>query len=142
MSIFMFWPIALAIFADVFYQISAKSTPETLNPFASLTITYLVGAAVSAIIYFIMTGGGNIIEEFKNINWTAFVLGLAIVGLEAGSIYMYKVGWAVNTGYIVKAILLSIVLIGVGYFVYKEEFNLTKALGIAACLFGLYLINK
>lgn len=142
MSIFMFWPIALAIFADVFYQISAKSTPETLNPFASLTITYLVGAAVSAIIYFIMTGGGNIIEEFKNINWTAFVLGLAIVGLEAGSIYMYKVGWAVNTGYIVKAILLSIVLIGVGYFVYKEEFNLTKAFGIAACLFGLYLINK
>lgn len=142
MSIFMFWPIALAIFADVFYQISAKSTPETLNPFASLTITYLVGAAVSAVVYFIMTGGGNIIEEFKNINWTAFVLGLAIVGLEAGSIYMYKVGWAVNTGYIVKAILLSIVLIGVGYFVYKEEFNLTKALGIAACLFGLYLINK
>ena len=142
MSIFMFWPIALAIFADVFYQISAKSTPETLNPFASLTITYLVGAAVSAVIYFIMSGGGNIVEELKNVNWTTFVLGLAIVGLEAGSIYMYKVGWAINTGYIVKAILLSIVLIAVGYFVYKEEFNLTKAAGIAVCLFGLYLINK
>ena len=142
MNLYMFWPRALAIFADVFYHISAKSTPEALNPFASLTITYLVGAAVSAIVFFIVSGGGSIVEEFKNINWTTFVLGLAIVGLEAGSIYMYKVGWPVNTGYIVKAIMLAIVLIAVGYFVYKEDFTMTKAAGIAVCLVGLYLINK
>ncbi len=87
----IYWPIALAVFADIFYQISAKSTPSTLNPFVGLTITYLVGAAVSLVIYYIVSGGGNIIEEYKSINWTSFVLGLAIVGLEAGSIYMYKV---------------------------------------------------
>ncbi len=43
----MYWPIALAVFADVFYQIAAKSTPEGLNPFASLTVTYLIGAVAS-----------------------------------------------------------------------------------------------
>lgn len=142
MSIYMYWPILLAVFADVFYQISAKSTPETLNPFASLTITYLVGAAVSAIIYFIVSGGGNLISELKEINWTTFVLGLAIVGLEAGSIYMYKVGWNMNTGYIVKALILGMVLIAVGYFLYKEQVTMTKAVGIAVCLLGLVLINK
>ena len=47
----MFWPILLAVFADVFYQISAKSTPQTLNPFASLTLTYLVAAAVSLAVF-------------------------------------------------------------------------------------------
>ena len=141
MSITMLWPIALAVFADIFYQICAKSTPETLNPFASLTITYLVGAAVSAVIFF-LTGGHNLLAEWKEINWTTFVLGLAIVGLEAGSIYMYKVGWNMNTGYIVKALLLSIALIAVGYFLYKESFSLTKAAGIAVCLVGLFLINK
>lgn len=142
MSIYMFWPIALAVFADIFYQISAKSTPETLNPFASLTVTYLVGAAVSAVLFYIMNPGQSLLTEWTGLNWAAFVLGVAIVGLEVGSIYMYKVGWNVNTGYIVKAIILSIALIAVGYFLYKEDFNITKAAGIAACLFGLYLINK
>ncbi len=142
MSIYMYWPILLAVFADVFYQISAKSTPESLNPFASLTITYLVGAAVSAVIYFIVSSGGNFIAELKEINWSTFVLGLAIVGLEAGSIYMYKVGWNMNTGYIVKALILGMVLIAVGYFLYKEQVNMTKAVGIVVCLIGLVLINK
>ena len=142
MSLYMFWPILLAVFSDIFYQISAKSTPETLNPLASLTVTYMVGAAVSAAIFFIMNPGQNILTEWKGLNWAAFVLGIAIVGLEVGSIYMYKVGWNVNTGYIVKSGILAVALIAVGYFLYKEDFTTTKAAGIAACLLGLYLINK
>lgn len=141
-SLALYWPILLAVFSDIFYQICAKSTPSNLNPFASLTITYLIGAAVSTVIFFLTSGGGNLLAEWKGANWSTFVLGLAIVGLEAGAIYMYKVGWAVNTGYIVKAILLAIALIAVGYFLYKESFSMNKALGIAACLVGLYLINK
>ena len=142
MNIYMLWPIVLAVFSDIFYQICAKSTPNTLNPFASLTITYLVGSAVSAGIFFLTSNGQSILTECKGINWTAFVLGFAIVGLEAGSIYMYKAGWNINTGYIVKSIILGIALIAVGYLLYKESFSVTKAAGIAVCLFGLYLINK
>lgn len=142
MSVHMLWPVFLAIFADIFYQVCSKSMPETINPFASLTITYLVGAAVSLVVFFITSGGQSLLDQWKEINWTAFILGLAIVGLEAGSIYMYRAGWNLNTGYIVKAMLLSIALIGVGYFLYKEQFTLTKAAGVAICLVGLILINK
>lgn len=94
----MYWPILLAVASDVVYQIAAKSTPHDLNPFASLTITYLIGAAASAIIYFIMSRGGNIFHEWGQINWAVFILGIAIVGLEAGAIYMYRAGWNINTG--------------------------------------------
>lgn len=138
----LYWPIILAVCADIIYQITAKSTPETLNPFASLTITYLVGAAVSLIVFFITSGGSSFINELKEINWTTFVLGLAIVGLEAGSIYMYKVGWNINTGYMVKAIILAMALIVVGYLLYREQVGATKIAGIAVCLLGLFLINK
>lgn len=138
----LYWPIILAVCADIIYQITAKSTPETLNPFASLTITYLVGAAVSLIVFFITSGGSSFINELKEINWTTFVLGLAIVGLEAGSIYMYKVGWNINTGYMVKAIILAMALIVVGYLLYKEQVGATKIAGIAVCMLGLFLINK
>ena len=138
----LYWPIVLAVCADIVYQISAKSTPETLTPFASLTITYLIGAAISLVIFYITSAGGNFIAELKQINWTAFALGLAIVGLEAGSIYMYKVGWNMNTGYLVKSIILALALIVVGYILYKEQVSGTKIAGIAVCLLGLFLINK
>ena len=64
----LYWPIVLAVCADIVYQISAKSTPETLNPFASLTITYLIGAAISLVIFYITSAGGNFIAELKQIN--------------------------------------------------------------------------
>lgn len=142
MNVFMYWPIALAVCSEVVYQICARSTPQTLNPFASLTITYLIGAAVSAVIYFIMSKGGNILHEWGQANWTMLILGIAIVGLEAGAIYMYRVGWSVNTGYIVKASFIALALIIVGYLVYKEQVTLTKIAGVAVCMVGLFLINR
>lgn len=142
MNVFMYWPIALAVCSEVVYQICARSTPQTLNPFASLTITYLIGAAVSAVIYFIMSKGGNILHEWGQANWTMLILGIAIVGLEAGAIYMYRVGWSVNTGYIVKASFIALALIVVGYLVYKEQVTLTKIAGVAVCMVGLFLINR
>ena len=142
MNVFMYWPIALAVCSEVVYQICARSTPQTLNPFASLTITYLIGAAVSAGIYFIMSEGGNILHEWGQANWTMLILGIAIVGLEAGAIYMYRVGWSVNTGYIVKASFIALALIIVGYLIYKEQVTLTKIAGVAVCMVGLFLINR
>ena len=138
----MVWPIALLVGADVFYQICAKSTPETLDPFASLTITYLVGAGICFILYEVIGKGGNIIQEWHGVNWTAFILGVAIVGLEVGSIFMYRTGWNLNTGYMVKAIILAMMLVFVGYLLYKEPITATKIAGVCVCLAGLFLINK
>ncbi len=116
--------------------------PEKLNPFASLTVTYLVGAAVSAVLYFILNKGGNIITELKNINWTTWVLGISIVGLEAGYVYMYKSGWNISTGQIVQSAILAICLIFVGMLFYKEHLTVSKAAGIIICMVGLYFINR
>ena len=138
----IYWPIALAVLADIAYQIASKSTPSTLNPFASLSVTYIIGALVSTGVFFLTSRGGSLVRELHELNWTTFLLGIAIVGLEGGSIYMYKVGWNVNTGYIVKAILVGISLIFIGALLYRERITLTKVAGIAVCLLGLYLINR
>ena len=47
------WSIALVVLSNVVYQICAKSVPKEMNPFASLTVTYLVAAAASAILFFL-----------------------------------------------------------------------------------------
>ena len=138
----MYWPIALAVVADIAYQLASKQTPATMNPFASLTLAYLVGSAASALLYFATSAGGNILGEWKSANWTTLVLGIAIVGLEAGSIYMFRAGWDVSVGPMVKNAIIAVALLAVGLFVYKEPVTGTKVAGIAAVLMGLWLINR
>ena len=135
------WPIALVVASNVLYQICAKSVPDSINPFASLIVTYLVGAAVSAVLYFVLGSEGNLIKEYGKLNWAPFVLGIVIVGLEAGWIYAYKAGWQVSTGFIVQSAFLTTALLLVGYFLYHETLTWNKLAGVAICLIGLICIN-
>lgn len=135
------WPLGLVVLSNVFYQICAKSVPEKMDPLASLTITYLVGAAASLALYFALNRGGNILQEYQKTNWAPFLLGLVIVGLEVGYIYAYKAGWPVSTAQIVQSAVLAVILIFVGYLLYKERLTWNKLAGIVVCLAGLGLIN-
>ena len=135
------WPLALVIVSNTVYQICAKSVPSGMNPLASLTITYMVGAAASLILYFALNRGGNIVTEWSRTNWAPIVLGFVIVGLEVGYIYAYKAGWPVSTAQIVQAAVLAIILIFVGKMLYNEAVTWNKIVGIIICLGGLGLIN-
>ena len=142
MSFAMIWPIGLIVLSNVIYNISSKETPSAIDPFASLTVTYLVGAVLSLVLYFTVNRGGGLMEEYKNINWSSLILGVAVVGLEAGSIYMYKAGWYVGSGQIVHSILLAVCLVVIGAVVYREPVSATKIVGVLVCMFGLSLINR
>ncbi|MGB4440557.1 MAG: EamA family transporter [Sedimentibacter sp.] len=135
------WPLALVIVSNVFYQVCAKSVPEGMNPLASLTITYVIGAVVSLVLYYILNKDTNIFHEYSKLNWAPFVLGIVIVGLEVGYIYAYKAGWPVSTAQIVQAAVLAVILIFVGYLLYDEALSWNKIAGIFVCLVGLGLIN-
>ncbi len=135
------WPVALVIVSNTVYQICAKGVPEKVSPFASLTITYLVGALFAAVLHFVLRPGENIFKQFTQMNWAPFVLGLVIVGLEVGWIYAYQAGWQVSTGNIVQSAFLAIVLIAVGALLYKEPVTWNKLVGIAICIIGLIFIN-
>lgn len=135
------WPLALVVLSNTFYQICAKSVPENMNPLASLTVTYLVGALISLILYYSLDKNADIVKEYGKLNWAPFVLGLVIVGLEMGFIFAYKTGWPVSTAQIVQAALLAVILIFVGYFIYNESITWNKIVGVIVCLAGLALIN-
>ena len=135
------WPIALVVFSNTLYQICAKSVPDEMNPFASLTVTYLVAAAASAILFFLLGRSGSLAKEYAQLNWAPFVLGIVIIGLEAGWLYAYKAGWQVSTAFIVQSAFLASVLLFVGYFLYHEALTLNKLIGVVICLIGLIFIN-
>ena len=135
------WPLILIVLSNVFYQVSAKSVPDGMNPFASLTITYLIGAMVAFVFYIVINKDVNIIQEYHKANWAPFVLGLSVMGLEVGFIYAFKAGWPVSTAQIVQAAIVAVVLIFVGFGIYHESITWNKVIGIVVCLAGLGLIN-
>lgn len=138
----MYIPIIIVVLSNTFYHICAKSTPQNLNPFASLSVTYFVGAIVSLVLYFFTVKNPDLITEYGKLHWSSFVLGFAIVGLEAGFLLMYRVGWNISTGQVIASIVLAIVLVFVGYLLYKEAITISKVAGILVCMLGLYLIHR
>ena len=135
------WPIALVVFSNTLYQICAKEVPAGMNAFASLTVTYLVGAVASGLLFLVTGNGANLLQEYGRLNWAPFVLGLVILGLEAGWIYAYKAGWPVSTAFIVQSAILAGFLLAVGYVLYREPLAWNKVAGMVICLIGLYVIN-
>ncbi len=135
-------PIIIIVGSNVCYHISAKSLPGSINPFASLGVTYLISAALAMTLYFLTSPVKNLAAEYTHLNWTALALGIAIVGLEFGSINMYKVGWNISIGSLAANIALAVVLMLVGVMIYKDTITLQKMAGIGLCIGGLILISK
>ena len=138
----MIRPIALVVLSNIIYQVCAKSVPKEMNTMATMTVTYLVGAVCSAVVFFLTSKGNNLLQEFQKLNFAPFLLGISIVGLEVGFIYAYKNGWAVSTASIVQSAFLSVALIFVGAILYHETITVSKIIGIGICLVGLYFINR
>ena len=138
----MVWPIALVVFSNIIYQICAKSVPKEMDTMASMTVTYLVGAICSAIMFFLSNKNGNLLQEYGKMNAAPILLGVSVVGLEVGFIYAYKNGWPVSTASMVQSAFLSLALIFVGAILYHETITANKLIGIAICLVGLYFINR
>lgn len=138
----MIWPIALIVFSNVIYQICAKEIPEDMDTMASMTITYLIGAICSAVVFFVTNRNGNLLHEYSKTNLAPFLLGISVVGLEIGFIYAYKNGWQVNSVSIVQSAFLAIALLIVGALLYHEAISVNKVIGIVLCLAGLVFLNR
>ena len=139
--LFYIWPIALVVLCNVVYQICAKSVPDGMDPFASLTVTYTVAALACAAMFFAFNRGGNLFAEYKKVNFAPITLGLVVIGLEVGFIFAYRAGWQVSKASVVQSSALAVALVFVGYFVFKEDMTWNKLVGLLICLVGLVVLN-
>ena len=135
------WPIALVVVSNTLYQVCAKSVPEGMNPLASLTVTYLIAAAVSCALYYLLNRNADLFRELRMTNWAPVVLGLVIVGLEVGFIYAFRAGWQIGVTQIITSAMVAVILIFVGFLIYHEAITWNKIAGIIICVAGLVLIN-
>lgn len=137
-----YWPILLGVFSNVCYHAFAKSMPDRTDPIASLVITYAVSTAVTALLYFLLRRDGNLLRAWGNCTWIAPAIGFCLVGLDVASIYLYRVGWPINMGYLVLSLVAAAALVIVGLLVWHEKLTVTRGIGLIVCMAGLYLLNK
>ena len=138
----LLWPMLIVVCANTVYNISTKSTPADINSFASLTVTYTVAAVSSLILFFITAENRDLASELTKINWTTFVLGIAIVALEFGFICIYRAGWKISVASLVANISLACILLLIGILLYRETISAKQVIGMVLSAAGLILIAK
>lgn len=138
----MIWPVLVVVGANTIYNISAKSTPTDVNSFASLAVSYIIGAICSVIMFFLTSENKNLFSELSKTNWTTLALGVAIVALEFGYICIYRAGWKISVATLVTNISLACVLLIVGVLLYKEAVSVKQIIGMGISAIGLILIAK
>jgi drug/metabolite transporter (DMT)-like permease len=136
------FPIILIVASNVVYNVCQKTTPQNVNPFSTLLITYLTAAVMTVIAALFYKTDKGFLESFQKLNWTSIVLGIAILGLEVGYLLAYRVGWNLGIGSLVANIILAMLLIPIGILFFNEGFTFFQVIGVVLCIAGLILINK
>lgn len=138
----LWWPVALIVGADVVYQVCAKKLSTNASPLAALGLTYIVSAFLCAVLFEIVVPDGHIWQELQHVHIPAVIVGISIAGLEVGTIYMYRAGWQMNTGFLTYTACISVLLLFIGAFVYGEPLGWVKLAGVVLTLIGMGCIVK
>ena len=133
--------IMLTVFSNVLYHVFLKLVPHHVHPFFSLTITYLVAAGATSVLYLFSPQKMPLLAHLKELNWASYALGLSIIGLEIGFLLAYRSGWDISMAGLVSSTTVAVLLIPVGMLFFKESMSVINMLGILLCLAGLALVN-
>jgi len=130
----------IAAMSTVLYNLFQKLTPADANPALSLSITYIVSLAATLMLFAVYPTA-SLGASFQKLNWASFALGLAIFGVEIGTLLAYRSGWPISLLGIMVNVVASVVLVSIGSIFFKEKLSLVNILGIVVCIGGLAMIN-
>lgn len=135
------WPLFLIVGSNLVYQTCSKCATKAANPFAILTATYFVAMTASFVI-FCATEKGSVAAQFRAVNWAGYLLGLAIIGLEGGFLFLYRVGWKASVGPVLTYTAVAIGLLILGALLWHEHVGWKQILGTVLCLAGIALVSS
>ncbi len=141
MNLFVLSMVILVLSAAT-YQLAAKFIPHALSPWHVLTIVYLIGVVLSLIASFIDTSEQTLWQTLRASNWAVFVLGFAVVGIEAGYLLAFRSGWRLNVTGVFSNTAAAILLFPMGVLILKERMTTLNIVGLVVALLGLFLIVR
>ena len=137
-----YWPLCLLIASNLLYQSCAKCSSRTAHPFVILTVVYLIAAAGSLALFLLLgRDADSLAHQLRELNWANYLLGLAIIGLEGGFLYLYRTGWNVSVGPICSYPGVALGLLVLGALCFGEHITLRQVAGTLLALGGIALIS-
>lgn len=124
----------------VVYQVCMKVIPESINPISAL-LTFYVSALVCTVL---AAGAFRMTDNMLSVNQfslPAGLVGVAIVGIELGYLYMYRSGWTLSAAPLLGMGGAAIILCVIGYVWFQQPMSFKQVSGVALCLAGLYLMS-
>lgn len=138
-----FWLSALLVIgANVTYHVCQKSIPLTAHVIVSIIVTFLVAILLSIPLLIFFPMEGHILSVAKGVGWASVSRGLAIIGIEVGYLLLYRSGWHISLGALFCNTWVFLLLLPVGFLLFKEKLVLSHYFGILLALGGIYLMTR
>lgn len=134
--------LALAIGSTVAYHLFAKLVPAGASPVATLLSAYVFGGLLCVGILVLTPAEAGFRGHFAQVNWTAPAIGATVVLIDLAFILLYRSGFPVSFGALVTQVAAALALLGFGLLFFKDRMTLANMVGVAFCLFGLWLVNR
>jgi drug/metabolite transporter (DMT)-like permease len=134
--------LVIVIISNVLYHIAQKSIPQTAHPLVSTILSYCVALALCVVAYFFFPAQQPFMRSVGELNWSSYLLGLSIVGVEIAYLFVYKTGWTISTASLVANMFIAVALIPIGLWMFRDTLTLKNMLGIVLCLLGLWLVSS
>jgi drug/metabolite transporter (DMT)-like permease len=132
----------VAVGGALLYHLAQKSIPASLNPFFVLILAYAVGILVCALCAFFFPSDKPFIGSLRETNWAVIAVGVAVVLIEAGFLMAYRAGWKISTAAVATNVAVTVLLIPIGFAVYKEQLSTRTIIGLIFCVLGIILVTK
>jgi uncharacterized membrane protein len=138
----LYFPFALTVGGMVFYHLSQRSIPKSINPFFGTLIAYLVGIVVCGIFAFTYPGNKSFASALKQSNWAVYLMGASAALIEVGFMLAYRAGWRISLAAITTNVAVTCLLIPIGLLVFREQLSPRNIIGLIFCILGLTLVAQ
>ncbi len=137
-----YFSFILAVIGPVLYHVIQKVTPATVDPFVSLSISYITALSICIFGLIARPPATGLRESIRQLNWTSLLLGVSIIMVEIGYMMLYRSGWSLTSGSLACTAVGTVLLVTLGVTLFHEPVTFQKIAGVVLCLCGLALINR
>jgi uncharacterized membrane protein len=133
--------IMLTIAGTIGYHICNKFVNPAVHASASLVATYAVALAASSFLFWLGGGQAGFLQELSRLNWASYVLGLAVVLIEAGFLLAYRAGWILGNAQLSSTVAATLLLLPIGILFFHERVSMVNAIGVVLSIAGIVLMT-
>ncbi len=128
-----------AVVGTIGYHLAQRQVAPDASPALVLVVAYLVGAAICGLLLVTVFPVRTSLRA--QLGLPTLALGVAVVLIEVGFVWMYRGGWTLATGALVVNVLATIALATVGALAFGERLHWTTVVGAGICLAGLAVMS-